>query len=663
VRWRWRLLLGLALWCGLNADALAEKRVALVIGNSAYQHAARLPNPSNDASALAKLIKDLGFDVVDFRRDLGSIALRRAMREFSQQARGADIAIVFYAGHGIELNGGNYLVPTDAKLEQDFDVEDEAVPLERVLAAVEPAKRLRLVILDACRDNPFVKRMKRTVATRAIGQGLAKVEPTMSDTLIAFAARAGSIANDGDGPHSPFTAALLKHLSTPGLDVRLVFGRVRDDVMASTGRKQEPFVYGSLGGSDVALVPAPAAPPIPSPADIRRDYEIAERVGTLEAWDLFIGQYPTGFYTNLARVQRAKLLDAAVARQRANEEAERKQQETERAIAEVERRKTEGDARRRREEEERQAKAAEAEWQRVEREKAERARAEREKAEHEALARAEEERKARAAEAERQRVEREKAEREKAQRETFARAEEDRKARAAEAQRQRIEREKIEGEERARIELDKAQREELARIERERAERERTRREDVARAEKERSARERAEREKAAEVESPKTQVAVLPPAPEPAVRPQPTRAELALAIKKELKRVGCYAGKIDDSWSHQTLRSAVKQFAKYAKFSGAADAPSTDFLDAVRGSEPGICPLECGPRETERDGRCVAKTCPAGEVMKSNGRCVEKKSTHARDKQKAKPARVVKRPEGAHRGSKCFEHGGKVYC
>src|SRR5262249_1167087 len=150
VRWGWRLLLGLALWCAPGADAWAQKRVALVIGNSAYQHAARLPNPANDASAVAKLIKDIGFYVAHFRRDL-----RRAIREFAQQARGADIAIVYYAGHGIELNGTNYLVPTDGRLDQDFDVEDETVPLDRLLAAIEPAKRLRLVMLDACRDNPF----------------------------------------------------------------------------------------------------------------------------------------------------------------------------------------------------------------------------------------------------------------------------------------------------------------------------------------------------------------------------------------------------------------------------------------------------------------------------------------------------------------------------
>jgi len=226
----WHLLAALALWCGASAGALAEKRVALVIGNSGYQHAVPLANPANDAAAIAQLFKDIGFDVVEVRRDVLALDLRRAIREFSLHARDADVAIVFYAGHGFEMNGTNYLVPTDAKLERDFDVEDETVPLDRFLAAVEPAKRLRLVILDACRDNPFVKKMRRSIATRAIGQGLAKIDVTSTDTLIAFAAKAGSVATDGEGPHSPFTAALLKHLPTPGLDVRILFGRVRDDV-------------------------------------------------------------------------------------------------------------------------------------------------------------------------------------------------------------------------------------------------------------------------------------------------------------------------------------------------------------------------------------------------------------------------------------------------
>src|SRR3982074_2079266 len=169
---------------------------------------------------------------------------RRALRDFADRARDADIAVVYYAGHGMEVDGTNYLIPVDAKLERDTDVYDEAFSLERVLLAVEPAKQLRLVILDACRDNPFAKNMKKTLASRAIGRGLAKVEPTSPNTLIAYSAKAGSTALDGDTTNSPFTLALAKHLTTPGLDVRRAFGFVRDDVLKNTGNRQEPFVYG-----------------------------------------------------------------------------------------------------------------------------------------------------------------------------------------------------------------------------------------------------------------------------------------------------------------------------------------------------------------------------------------------------------------------------------
>ncbi|MBS4002123.1 MAG: caspase family protein [Afipia sp.] len=239
--------------------AQADRRVALVLGISAYQHVAKLPNPSNDADAMAALFRKSGFDVVETRRDVGIADLRRAVGDFSGKAQDADVAVVFFAGHGIEVDGTNYLVPADAKLARDFDIEDEALSLDRLLKAIEPAKRLRLVMLDACRDNPFAKTMKRTVASRSVGRGLAKIEPTVSDTLIAFAAKAGSVALDGDNSNSPFTTALLEHIATPGVDLRIAFGRVRDAVLTSTARKQEPYVYGSLGGNTVAIVDATVA--------------------------------------------------------------------------------------------------------------------------------------------------------------------------------------------------------------------------------------------------------------------------------------------------------------------------------------------------------------------------------------------------------------------
>jgi hypothetical protein len=303
------LVLSAAILALSHSDALADKRVALVIGNSAYQNVARLANPASDAAAMAETFRGANFDIVESHADLSATEMRRTLRDFADKARDADVAVIYFAGHGIEVDGTNYLIPVDAVLERDTDVYDETFALDRVLIAVEPAKRLRLVILDACRDNPFSKKMKRTSASRSIERGLARIEPSGSNTMIAFAAKAGSTAMDGD-KNSPFAAALVKYIAKPGLDLRKAFGFVRDDVLQTTGNRQEPFVYGSLGGDDVTLVPAATAAPVPSgsvSADIRRDYELAERIGTKAAWDAFIGNYPNGFYTELARAQRDKL--------------------------------------------------------------------------------------------------------------------------------------------------------------------------------------------------------------------------------------------------------------------------------------------------------------------------------------------------------------------
>jgi hypothetical protein len=196
-----------------------------------------------------------------------------------------------------------------------------------VLKMIEPARRLRLVILDACRDNPFVRTMTRTMMTRSVGRGLARIDLVTSDTLVAYAARAGSTAADGQGANSPFTGALLRHVAVPGLDLRIAFGNVRDEVLRATNNQQEPFVYGSLGGGIIALVPGASvandqlAAPMPAPAPARsptgsepwRDYELAAQVGTVEGWDEFLRVYKTGFYANLARAQRSKLMAAPAA--------------------------------------------------------------------------------------------------------------------------------------------------------------------------------------------------------------------------------------------------------------------------------------------------------------------------------------------------------------
>jgi hypothetical protein len=306
------LLAASSLLCG---EAAAQKRVALVIGNSNYINVRALANPENDASAMAALFRNAKFDVVEANNNLGGLEMRRLFRDFAEKSRGADIAVVYYAGHGIEIDGTNYLLPIDTALKRDIDVEDEAISLDRIVRMLEPAKRLRLIILDACRDNPFVKTVRRTSETRSIGRGLVRIEPSSSDTLIAYAAKERTTASDGDGKHSPFTTALLKNLTVPGLDLRIALGRVRDDVMEMTRNRQEPFVYGSLGGANVALVSTQAGDGVEARPDIvgaqaARDYELAAKVGSKEAWDVFLAKYPTGFYSDLARVQRARLIAA-----------------------------------------------------------------------------------------------------------------------------------------------------------------------------------------------------------------------------------------------------------------------------------------------------------------------------------------------------------------
>jgi tetratricopeptide (TPR) repeat protein len=230
------------------APGQPETRIALVIGNGAYAGVGALSNPGNDARAIEATLKKIGFTTVTLQLDLPRERLLDALKSFAREAEKADWALVYFAGHGLELGGINYLVPVDAKLASDRDASFEAVELQKVLDAVSGARRIGLVILDACRDNPFSKTMTRSMAsTRSIGRGLAQIEPEGA-TLVAYAAKHGQVAMDGTGGNSPFVTALIKNLETPGLEINLLFRKVRDDVLAATGRRQEPFVYSSLPG-------------------------------------------------------------------------------------------------------------------------------------------------------------------------------------------------------------------------------------------------------------------------------------------------------------------------------------------------------------------------------------------------------------------------------
>jgi uncharacterized caspase-like protein len=268
-----RLAFSIGITCAVTLAVLisfesahgASNRVALVIGNGAYQSVARLPNPSNDAADVAQALRRIGFEVIE-GRDLEKRAMEDKIREFGRKLDGADIALFFYAGHGLQVGGRNYLLPIDTKLERAGDLNFETIEVGLVLAQMEADKRINLVFLDACRDNPLARSLARALGARsaAIGQGLASIQSAVG-TMIAYATQPDNVALDGDGRNSPFTTALLKHIATPGLEVSSLMKRVRADVVAATRDKQVPWDHSSLIG-DVMLVPMTDRAPSPAAA-------------------------------------------------------------------------------------------------------------------------------------------------------------------------------------------------------------------------------------------------------------------------------------------------------------------------------------------------------------------------------------------------------------
>ena len=230
--------------------AFAEKRVALVIGNGAYANTTPLANPVHDAGDMVGALKAAGFDVVQ-AIDADKRKLDQTLRTFTEKMTGADVALFFYAGHGLQVGAQNYLVPVDAKLERERDLDFEAVKLEFVLRQMEIDRegKTSIVILDACRDNPLSRNLARTMGTRstAIGRGLAAASTGLG-TFIAYATQPGNVALDGDGRNSPFTSALVKHMSSKGRNLPATMIEVRKDVVAATNGRQVPWDHSALTG-------------------------------------------------------------------------------------------------------------------------------------------------------------------------------------------------------------------------------------------------------------------------------------------------------------------------------------------------------------------------------------------------------------------------------
>jgi tetratricopeptide (TPR) repeat protein len=234
-----------------QAPAAPDKlrRIALIIGNGAYQNVHQLGNPPRDARLIAGALRDVGFQAVTLSNDLTRDQFFEALRAFATEAEKADWAVVYYAGHGFEIGGVNYLVPVDARLAADHDAETEAVALEQVIAAVGGARKLRLVMLDACRDNPFAPTMQRTMELKLVDKGFSDIEPA-AGFMVVYAAKHGETALDGDGVDSPFAVAVARDIRQPHVEVRKLFDLVRDDVWSASKHQQQPFTYGSPPGRE-----------------------------------------------------------------------------------------------------------------------------------------------------------------------------------------------------------------------------------------------------------------------------------------------------------------------------------------------------------------------------------------------------------------------------
>jgi hypothetical protein len=304
----------------LGGAARAGDGIALIIGNNDYAHAPELRNARSDAKRIAKVMKGLGYDVIE-AYDADARKMAEAMDEFADKVKSARIGLVYYAGHGIQYQGDAYLVPVDLDLNSERDLR-KSVPADYLVSDAAKASELGIVILDACRDNPFVKQIAEDLGptrSMAVGRGLSRINAAPARSLIAYATQAGSVALDGSGENSPYAVSLAEHLNTPNLDVRLIFGAVRDEVVKLTDGKQEPYVYGSLGGDEIYLssrkggnstggqgvLASVDIPNIGNVASLPQDYVAWKGALSADNWQVlqgFASTYPDSLFAAVARL-------------------------------------------------------------------------------------------------------------------------------------------------------------------------------------------------------------------------------------------------------------------------------------------------------------------------------------------------------------------------
>ncbi len=311
-----RILMFLAAATFFTGSGLEAKKVALIIGNAQYLNTSPLENADNDANLVADSARKAGFDEVGVALDQSVDDFRLTLRRFREQADGADVAMIYYAGHGMEGQGENWLVPIDAELNSSFDLPFETINLNRLMETVAGAQ-VRVVVLDACRNNPFANSWR--AGSRAVARGLAGID--VDDVLVIYAAAPGQTASDGEGANSPFAISLAARLPEPDLPLQLLGGTVRDDVLKATGGKQRPFVSASITGTPVYLAPRrpdPAASSsVAAPAVNQAELEGITWRGALatdsvSAFSTYLSLFPSGQYASLAAEKISALLASPV---------------------------------------------------------------------------------------------------------------------------------------------------------------------------------------------------------------------------------------------------------------------------------------------------------------------------------------------------------------
>ena len=306
-------LVGLLCWLAAASAVWAEpgeKRVALVVGNGAYRYVPALRNAPFDAADMTAKFKALGFEVFG-GADLDRVALIKALVAFGRAAERADVAAVFYAGHGVQVNGQNYLVPVDAQVEYEAELDVSLVPLELAMQQLRRGSRINIVMLDACRDNPFAANLSRTMGTRAVGalgRGLSRV-PAVSGTFVAYATQPDNVALDGEGRNSPFTTALLKHIEKPGLSISDLMIEVRNEVMQATNGKQVPWDSSSLTGRFTFKIEGTGiiTPPPTNTSEEMLFWQSVKDSRTAGEIEAYLKRYPSGVFADLARARLAEL--------------------------------------------------------------------------------------------------------------------------------------------------------------------------------------------------------------------------------------------------------------------------------------------------------------------------------------------------------------------